>query len=63
MESLIRDMQTKELNEFASAEFGVNLFENNPETLPKNKEELDLHMQLTYKQQVELQKNKQLKFY
>ena len=54
MESLIRDMQTKELNEFAKAEFGVNLFENNPEDLPKNKEELDLHMQLSYKQQVEL---------
>jgi hypothetical protein len=28
MESLIRDMQTKELGEFALAEFGVNLFEN-----------------------------------
>ena len=54
MESLIRDMQTKELNEFAEAEFGVNLFENDPETLPKNKEELDVHMQLSYKQQVEL---------
>src|SRR6056300_660650 len=38
MESVIRDMQTKELNEFAQAEFGVNLFENNPETLPKNRE-------------------------
>jgi len=54
MESLIRDMQTKELNDFAAAEFGINLFENNPETLPKNKEELDLHMQLSYKQQVEI---------
>jgi hypothetical protein len=54
MESLIRDMQTKELNEFALQEFGVNLFENDPATLPKNKEELDLHMQLSYKQQVEL---------
>ncbi|MDA9245680.1 hypothetical protein N9P20_00800 [Polaribacter sp.] len=54
MESLIRDMQTKELGEFALAEFGVNLFENDPEALPKNKEELDLHMQLSYKQQVEL---------
>ena len=54
MESIIRDMQTKELNEFAQAEFGVNLFETDPETLPKNKEELDLHMQLSYKQQVEL---------
>jgi len=54
MESLLRDMQTKELNEFAAQEFGVNLFENNPDTLPKNKEELELHMQLSYKQQVEL---------
>jgi len=54
MESLIRDMQTRELNEFAAQEFGVNLFENDPETLPKNKEELDLHMQLSYKQEVEL---------
>jgi len=54
MESLIRDMQTRELNEFAAQEFGINLFENDPETLPKNKEELDLHMQLSYKQEVEL---------
>ena len=61
MESLIRDMQTKELNEFASAEFGVNLFENDPETLPKNKEELDLHMQLTYKQQVEIAEEQAIK--
>ncbi len=54
MEAIIRDMQTKELNEFAAKEFGVNLFESDPNTLPKNKEELDLHMQLSYKQQVEL---------
>ena len=54
MESLLRDMQTKELNEFAAQEFGVNLFENDPENLPKNKEELELHMQLSYKQQVEI---------
>ena len=54
MESIIRDMQTKELNEFAEKEFGINLFENDPENLPINKEELDLHMQLSYKQQVEL---------
>ena len=54
MESIIRDMQTQALNDFAAKEFGVNLFENNPDTLPKNKEELDLHMQLSYKQQVEL---------
>jgi len=54
MESILRDMQTKELGEYVEAEFGVNLFENNPEDLPKNKEELNLHMQLSYKQEVEL---------
>ena len=54
MESILRDMQTKELAEFAQAEFGVSLFETDPATLPKNKEELELHMQLSYKQQVEL---------
>ena len=54
MEAIIRDMQTKELNEFAQKEFGVNLFESDVNVLPKNKEELDLHMQLSYKQQVEL---------
>ena len=54
MEAIIIDMQTKEINEFAAAEFGVNLFETDQETLQKNKEELDLHMQLSYKQQVEL---------
>ena len=54
MESILRDMQTKELNQFAQENFGVSLFENDPENLPKNKEELELHMQLSYKQQVEL---------
>ena len=54
LESIIRDIQTKEINEFVQAEFGINLFENKPETLPESKEELELHMQLTYKQAVEL---------
>ncbi len=54
LESIIRDIQTKEINEFVQSEFGINLFENSPETLPESKEELELHMQLTYKQAVEL---------
>ena len=54
MESIIRDMQTKELNEFAKDNFGLNLFENSPEMLPDSKEELELHMQLSYKQAVEI---------
>ena len=54
MNSLIRDMQTKELNEFAQENFGINMFENKPEMLPESQEELELHMQLSYKQGVEL---------
>ena len=54
MESIIRDMQTQELNEIAMETFGINLFENNPEELPDSKEELELHMQLNYKQAVEI---------
>ena len=54
MESIIRDMQTKEMNDFVQQEFGINLYENKKEELPDSKEELELHMQLSYKQQVEI---------
>ena len=54
LESIIRDIQSKEINEFVQKEFNINLFENPPETLPEGKEELELHMQLSYKQAVEL---------
>jgi len=47
-------MQTKELIEFAAEKFGVNMRENPKEELPDSKEELDLHMQLSYKQSVEI---------
>ena len=54
MESIIRDLQTEELNVFAQENFGINLFENNPDRLPDSEEELDLHMQLSYKQGIEI---------
>jgi len=54
MDSIIRDMQTKELNEYAQEAFGVNLFENQPDKLPGSQEELELHMQLSYKQGIEI---------
>jgi len=54
MESIIRDKQTEELNNFAQENFGINLFENPPESLPDSQEELDIHMQLTYKQGIEI---------
>jgi len=54
MEGILSDMRTKELNDFAAEAFGIDLYENEPETLPETEEELALHMQLTYKQAVEL---------
>ena len=54
MESVLRDMYTKELNQFVEKEFGVNMFENSPDTLPDTKEELEVHMQMGYKQAVEM---------
>lgn len=54
MESIIRDMHTQELNNFAYEQFGINLFENAPEKLPDSQEELDVYMQLSYKQGVEM---------
>ena len=54
MESIMRDMETQELSAFAQEAFGISLFENPPEKLPDSQEELDLHMQLSYKQGIEL---------
>jgi len=54
MESILSDMRTRELNDFAEQAFGISLAENDPNTLPDTKEELDLHMQLNYKQAVEI---------
>ena len=54
MESIIRDMQTVEINDYAQQAFGINLYENDPATLPFSQEELDLHMQLSYKQGIEI---------
>tara|TARA_R110001592_G_scaffold123590_2_gene331656 strand:+ start:1059 stop:3473 length:2415 start_codon:yes stop_codon:yes gene_type:complete len=54
MDSMIADMQTKEFNDNAKQNLNVDMYENDPADLPENKEELDLHMQLTYKQSVEI---------
>ena len=54
MESVLRDMQTREFNDMAQTEFNIDLYENNKEDLPDTQEELELHMQLSYKQAVEI---------
>ena len=54
MNSIVRDMEAKKFNDGAMRNFSVDLYETEQEDLPKNKEELQLHMQLSYKQAVEL---------
>jgi len=54
MESVLRDINTKGLSDFAQEAFGIDVYENNKEELPDNEEELSIHMQLSYKQNVEL---------
>jgi len=54
METILRDMRAKEFNELAKAQFNVDLYETDPTKLPDTEEELKLHMQLSYKQAVEL---------
>ena len=54
MESIIRDMQSREFNDAAMENFNIDLYENKKEELPESEEELALHMQLSYKQAIEL---------
>ena len=54
MESMLRDMRAKDFIDAAKANFDIDLYENDPDILPDTEEELALHMQLTYKQAVEI---------
>ena len=54
MENIMMDMQNKELNKYTKAAFGVEIINTPEEQLPDTKEELELHMQLSYKQAVEI---------
>ena len=52
---ILRDIETKEYLNNIKETLGMNLYSSeNPEELPQNKEELELHMQLDYKQSVEI---------
>jgi len=54
MQSILKDMRSKDLNDYALSAFNVNLYSSDPDELPETEEELKLHMQLTYKQGIEL---------
>ena len=54
VQSLLDDMHNKEFLHTVQNKLGVNLFNNDPENLPENNDELALHMQLDYKQSIEI---------
>ena len=54
MESIQKDMDTAEFNDMAQNLMNMDLYENKKEDLPENEDELALHMQLNYKQAVEI---------
>ncbi len=54
MENLLIDMQNVELDKKVQEFYGRSILNNDPANIPENKEELELHMQLNYKQAVEI---------
>jgi hypothetical protein len=54
MESIQKDMDTAEFNDMAANLLNMDLYENKKEDLPETEDELALHMQLNYKQAVEI---------
>ena len=54
IKDLMIDMQNKEAFNIIKEATGVNPFANNPDSLPENDEELALHMQLDYKESIEI---------
>ena len=51
---LLSDMYARDYKEAFKKELGVNLFTVAEDSIPNNQEELDLHMQLNYKQSIEI---------
>ena len=54
MEKILSDMQMQEFNNEVDSRFGINMRESDIPELPGSEEELGIHMQLNYKQAVEL---------
>jgi len=54
MEGILKDMRLKEFDASTKEALNIDLSSTSPEELPSSQEELELHMQLNYKQAVEL---------
>ena len=54
IEAMLEDMKFKSFKSNVQQQTGINTFNNDPEKLPENEEELSVHMQLDYKQSIEI---------
>ena len=54
MESVMSDMELRDFNDLVMMELGTDMRESEEEILPDSLEELGIHMQLNYKQAVEI---------
>ena len=54
MESILKDMRLKDFNAAVQNELNLNVRQSQVEELPESNEELELHMQLSYKQSIEI---------
>ncbi len=54
VESVLEDMQSKEISDQIQQQLGFNVYSNDRDSLPENEDELALHMQLEYKQAIEI---------
>ena len=54
VESILKDMRLKDFNAAVQDQLNLNVRESQIEELPESNEELELHMQLTYKQSIEI---------
>tara|TARA_S200000501_G_scaffold54358_1_gene44482 strand:- start:560 stop:2977 length:2418 start_codon:yes stop_codon:yes gene_type:complete len=54
METILADMETIDLAQYTKQAFGIDISDTPEDELPETREELELHMQLTYKQAIEV---------
>ena len=52
--NIVSDMQAKGFNDQVSQQFGIDMYKTDQSKLPQSNEELQLHMQLDYKQSIEI---------
>ena len=54
VQNIVSDMQAKGFNDQVAQQFGIDMYKTDQSKLPQSNEELQLHMQLDYKQSIEI---------